>query len=550
MLRPNFAMFLFLLLGLSLIGLSSYAVPAKRVKHMLTLPDGSVRELSLCGDEFAHWFSTEDGVCFVQGIDGQLHEVLLSDLEYQREAKANVRNLKRRTRRDTNSFKGKKRGLVVLVNFTDLEMTVNKPQQTFNNIFNQNGYKDNGFYGSVHDYFYSCSYGQFDLEFDVVGPYTVSNSMAYYGKNDSRGDDLYVGKMIAEACLLADREVNFSDYDWDGDGYVDQVFVIYAGYGESQGAPANTIWPHEWDLRSSDYGKALALDGVKVDTYACSSELSGKSGSRVDGIGTACHEFSHCLGIPDFYDTKGTSFGMDAWDLMDYGCYNGDGYQPIAYTAYERWCCGWLEPVLLSKGCSVISMPPLSESPVCYVVYNDAHPDEFYLLQNIQKVGWDSGSYGHGLLVLHVDYSSSAWLNNTVNDVPNRQRMTIFHADNVSYNGTVRSKWIASLAGDPFPGTSGNMNLSDYSLPASSLNNMNVDNSSFMHKELGRIVETDGFIAFDFMGGGPAIDTTCDRVDEIKNMSKNGCYYDLTGKCIVGKVSHGMYIHNGRLFVK
>ena len=191
--------------------------------------------------------------------------------------------------------------------------------------------------------------------------------MAYYGENNSNGDDKRAATMVAEACRLADKDVDFARYDWDGDNEVDQVYVIYAGYSEASGAPPSTVWPHEWDLESAtsirDGDGAFELDGTVINTYACSNELQGTRGSRISGIGTACHEFSHCLGLPDMYDTTGKAFGMDCWDLLDYGCYNNDEYTPAPFTSYERMFCGWLEPSVLTEPVRVVGMPALTSSP-------------------------------------------------------------------------------------------------------------------------------------------------------------------------------------------
>jgi M6 family metalloprotease-like protein len=211
---------------------------------------------------------------------------------------------------------GKRKGLVILVNFQDTKMMRTHTQTEWNDYFNLKGYSKLNNSGSVHDYFYNQSYGLFDLEFDVVGPVTVSKKMAAYGANDAYGNDVDPAGMVYEACQLAADQVNFADYDWDGDGEVDQVYLIYAGYGEAANSNtlANTIWQHEWNLEEAGY--SLTIDGVRINTYGCSSELNGDSGSYMDGIGTACHEFSHCLGIPDLYDTSGNgNYGMDEWDL-------------------------------------------------------------------------------------------------------------------------------------------------------------------------------------------------------------------------------------------
>lgn len=256
----------------------------------------------------------------------------------------------------------------------------------------------------------------------------------------------------------------------------------------------------------SDYGKTLTIDGVTIDTYACSSELYGTSGTRMDGIGTTCHEFSHCLGLPDFYDTEyNGNFGMDSWSVMDYGSYNGDGYVPCGYTAYERMFAGWLDPVELTGGQKVIDMQPIGEAPEAYIIYNDANRNEYYLLENHQQRGWDSEAYGHGLLVLHVDYDRTAWDYNEVNNTTGHQRMTVVPADNQFKSGYYEGESYATaedLEGDPYPGTSGNRSLTDTSRPAATLFSPAADGRRYLGKPVEDIAENAaGLISFTFMGG-------------------------------------------------
>lgn len=480
------------------------AIPAKRIKRTLTLSDGTKVEATLRGDERVHYYETEDGRCFQTSLDKAPREVKKSEIQERLRAKiqqANSRRLSRAASRkakwgeETNPISGKKKGLVILVNFSDKKMVISR--DNFIDVFNCENYKQNGFAGSVHDYFYSCSYGQFDLSFDVVGPYTVSQTMQYYGKNDEDENDMYPAKMVAEAIKLADNDVNYKDYDWDGNGEVDQVYVIYAGYAESQGADENTIWPHEFELSSAghwgDGPGALYLDGVRIDTYACSSELTGIKGSKIDGIGTACHEFSHCMCIPDLYDVEGSNFGMDSWDVMDYGSYNNGGYCPAAYTSYERMYCGWLTPIELTDPTSITEMPALTQEPVAYRITNEGNKNEYYLLENRQYNGFDTYGKGHGMLVLHVDFNSSIWINNEVNTTASRQRLTIIPADNVCSH--------SSLSGDPFPGTARKTELTDNSTPAATLYSANKDGRKRMGHPITNISETDGLISFDFDGG-------------------------------------------------
>lgn len=440
------------------------AVPARGTVMQVVQSDGSVLLVQMIGDEYMHYYlNLATNEKMYRGQDGDLHVltdeafILRKEKSLARRQEANQARALRLQKHGTKSpngprkigsigggMIGSKKGLVILVNFSDKGFASEHTQTALDNQFNQQGYSEGGHLGSVHDYFYDQSYGQFDLTFDVVGPVKVSQRLSYYGTNDVNGDDKYPATMVIEACKLADAAgINFKDYDWDGDGEVDQVYVIYAGYGEAYGAAASTIWPHEWTLSSAvRYGDgtgALTLDGVKIDTYACSCELSGTTGSTLNGIGTACHEFSHCLGYPDFYDTSyAGGFGMNSWDLMDAGSYNGPqgcGEVPCGYTSYERWCAGWLKPTELTGPANISGLKSLDEEPEAYIFYNDKNSNEYIMLENRQNNKWykyvDTYTTPHGLLAFHVDYDASAWEGNTPNMVSSHQRMSIIPASGV-----------------------------------------------------------------------------------------------------------------------
>ena len=534
-----------------MLAASAFAVPAKRVKRQVQQPDGSVLTVMLRGDENFHYTSTEDGQPLVQRADGAYcyatldsngkltasaqvaHDVEsrgaaeLSFLNYYTAESQKVRSLGMERAKQRNARRmarlanrgvvdasgkpvrrvmagatggegigvtGKRKGLVILVNFKDKKMQSKHTQAEWNDYFNKVGYNKYGNNGSVHDYFYAQSYGKLDLEFDVIGPVTVSKNMASYGANDAQGNDIDPAGMIKEACELAyaKEKMDMSQYDWDGDGAVDQVYVIYAGYGEAAGGEANTIWPHEWDIQGGGY--SLVLGGQRIRTYACSSELNGGSGTYISGIGTACHEFSHCMGIPDFYDTAGGGcFGMDAWDLMDYGSYGGDGYEPTGYNTYEKWVSGWIEPTILTAPCYIKNMKPLSDAPEACVVFNEANKNEYYIFENRQLKGTDVALPNHGMLVIHVDYDQKVWFDNEVNNTSNHQRFTVVPADNKLTSETV--------SGDTYPGTTKSTELTDTSKPAATLFNANSDGRKFLGKPVTEITEKDGLISFTFMGG-------------------------------------------------
>lgn len=539
------------LAAMFMLAASAFAVPAKRVKRQVQQPDGSVLTVMLRGDENFHYTSTEDDQPLVQRADGAYcyatldsngkltasaqvaHDVEsrgaaeLSFLNYYTAESQKVRSLGMERAKQRNARRmarlanrgvvdasgkpvrrvmagatggegigvtGKRKGLVILVNFKDKKMQSKHTQAEWNDYFNKVGYNKYGNNGSVHDYFYAQSYGKLDLEFDVIGPVTVSKNMASYGANDAQGNDIDPAGMIKEACELAyaKEKMDMSQYDWDGDGAVDQVYVIYAGYGEAAGGDANTIWPHEWDIQGGGY--SLVLGGQRIRTYACSSELNGGSGTYISGIGTACHEFSHCMGIPDFYDTAGGGcFGMDAWDLMDYGSYGGDGYEPTGYNTYEKWVSGWIEPTILTEPCYIKNMKPLSDAPEACVVFNEANKNEYYIFENRQLKGTDVALPNHGMLVIHVDYDQKVWFDNEVNNTSNHQRFTVVPADNKLTSETV--------TGDTYPGTTKSTELTDTSKPAATLFNANSDGRKFLGKPVTEITEKDGLISFTFMGG-------------------------------------------------
>lgn len=498
-------------IALAMLTLTASAVPARRTQRTLTLSDGTQVTATLSGDENYHYWKTADGRAFVMNEENIPQEISLQQAQSKLQAKVQARNAHRIAKRtkhkaawgaETNPISGERKGLVILVNYKDKKMQ--HTQAEYNDYFNKAGYSDNNCTGSVRDYFLSQSYGKFSLDFDVMGPVTLSKNLSYYGDNDSDGNDKHAAEMVAEAVKLAVSGIDLKKYDWDGDGYVDQVYVVYAGYGEHADAPANTIWPHEFELseaaKYNDGPGAITINGVTIDTYACSSELRGSSGNKMDGIGTACHEFSHCLAIPDMYDTStdGENFGMNVWDLMDYGSYNGEdgfGETPAPFTSYERMYCGWLTPVELTQPCNVNDMPAITKEPVAYLIRNanPKFPGEYYLLENHQQESWDAYAPAHGMLVLHVDFNSDVWKQNTVNNVASHQRMTIIPADGkLSHYNT---------AGDTWPGTSKKTALTDSSNPAAKLYNLNSNGRKFMGRPIENIAEKNGLISFTFDGG-------------------------------------------------
>ena len=485
------------------------AIPAKRMKVELPQPDGTTFQAFFQGDEFLHGLFTAEGwpvvegedhyyryglidegrikptrwvvngkltkevECFlrtqrdelVEGLAALRKKALACYLDYRPTMAANAVNLKSEAR---PTLAGERKALVILVQFSNLLM-LNGTPAVIQRMFNQKGYNDNGHIGSVSDYFRDQSYGRLQLDFDVAGPVTLSQSFGYYGSNDpARGGDKFPALMVAEACRMVDGDVDFSDYDWDGDGKVEQVFIVYAGHGESEGAPKHTIWPHKSSLsvreKAGDGDGVLVLDEVKVDVYACACELAEAEGEHLNGIGTACHELNHCLGLPDLYDTAYSGvFGMGMWDVMDAGSRNGPNYRgevPCGYSAFERYLLGWLQLEEVDSTRRITDLHDLNDGGKAYVVRNTMQADECFVLENHQPRGWFAYAGKqqgvHGLMVTHVDYDEEAWRANLVNTGKHQRRMGIVPADN-DFGTYVESAGrfmpaAEELAGDLFPG--------------------------------------------------------------------------------------------------
>ncbi len=461
---------LFLFFTLSVVATVVMAVPAKRgLWRTIQLSDGTEVKVQLVGDEHGHWLQAADGATYQRMADSEFYQQVDAKAGKERakvrrsqvNAKRAMRLASRRVG-EVGSYTGKKKGIIILVNFSDLSFKSSNNNALYQRIANEENFQQGNFKGSMADYFKAQSRGKFELDFDVVGPVKVSKKYSYYGENDPDADDQdkHPGEMVCEAVALAkDMVSDWKQYDWDGDGYVDQVYLIYAGKGEADGGGDDTIWPHAYDLYSSKYygdgsGPVKVGTNLMVNTYACGPELS--SSGRIEGIGTMCHEFSHCLGYPDFYDTDYSGGpGMGPWDLMDQGSYNGGGYRPAGFTSYERWVAGWQEPIVLEdEDVTVENMKSLQNGGESYIIYNKGNRNEYYLLENRQLEGWDASLPDAGLLIIHVDYNEKSWAENTPNDDPDHQRMVVVPADGKyqsSYYQGQKYYTDEGIATDPFP---------------------------------------------------------------------------------------------------
>ncbi len=543
----------------------AFAVPAKPVWQKIVMADGSVVTAMKCGDENFHYYRTDTGTLFVKDTDGSFREVdgeeltLMAD-KAPRRAKMNKRMAQRRAAKaTTGTTVSAKKGLVIMVSFSNVDFRDKNAWTEWNDILNKVDYDEHGAPGSVHDYFLDQSNSKFNLTFDLVGPVKLPNTHYYYGDNGKQygGLDINMGECVAEACKAIDSLVNFRDYDWDGDGEVDQVFVLYAGCGENAAGVVNDslIWPHAYELKSyRGYEKGLTLDDVTINTYACSCELDGQekdTNNPLSGHGVFCHEFSHCLGLPDLYDTRGYGLDMlEEWDLMSVGCYNGNSWCPPNYSAYEREFCGWQMPTLLTEPTSVKDVKPLQYGGETFRINNDAQDStkiEYYIIENRQKAGWDKHLPGKGLLITHVYYRKLFWDQNAVNTSLNMPGVAYIPANNIRES----SPNVAWPYTDPTTGAVSD-SLTNYSKPAAKVFCTTVNGNKFMNKPITDIKVMNGLASFDFCmktyDDGSSIETI--TTDSKAMLGRPASIYDGQGRKIasvdrfdgISTLPSGLYI--------
>lgn len=521
--------FIFLTLAITFGIQNVIAVPAYKGTVKIKQPDGTTVTISLHGDEYMNFYTTEDGYSITKNGEGgyvyaelkngqllptariahDINERSLSEKTYldgvkkylapqmkKNAAEEKNRELSRRAQTlqkthnrsaqyDYNNF----RGLIILVEFNDKSFSRSDYDSIANDIANAENYSGFStqypFTGSVRDYFNDISGGLFKPEFDVVGPVKINRSQ-YYPKQTEKAS-----QVVYDALNAADSKVNFSDYDRDGDGMVDMIYFIFAGFGSNfGGSDERLIWPHAGQVYNPQTYNYVKKDGVWLGRYACSTELYGPSTigqNIIDGIGTICHEFSHVLGLPDFYDTDyersgGQSNHPDDWDIMASGSYHNYSRTPVGYTLYERSAIGFAEPILIdSEG--TFTLQNVSNNTGYRL--NTRQNNEYFLLENRQKDKWNLYAPGHGMLVFRVDRTNvGVWNDNKVNVNPEHNYFELLRAGGVQ--GSASSS-------DPFPGNKKVRKLNNTTSPA------NLKTWAGKHSPWGldNITEVNGVISFD-----------------------------------------------------
>ena len=499
---------------------AAHAIPANPMPVVVSQPDGTQLTLKLCGDEFYHFHTTLDGYTIMQTADGgwvyavrsgdglkesgvmahdagqrsATEEALLANTQLGLTNLASVAESKRARAAAQGPVFARKfdldkfRGLIFLVEPSDTKFSMgNNAVQFYNEIINAKNFTQVSFgnygtwTGSVRDYFYDNSMGQFDPQFDIVGPVSVSYKAQEFRDNSP--------KAFREVLSKMNSAVDFSLYDGDGDGYVDNVCFVVAGYGSNIGGnPSGLLWPHE----SSSLGTGT-YDGKRIDKYSCSTEMGGYFGSnQVDGVGTFCHEFTHVLGYPDMYDAdyekNGQSHHPGSWDIMASGGYLNNSRTPAGYSIFERYALGFaLPPRIAGEGSYTLNA--LGDSNEGFILRSPVNK-EFFTLENRQKTSkWDKYLPGHGLIVARCDSTLGLrWVTNSVNNYSDHNYYELLRAGNTTSG---------DYGSDAFPGTMGIVNITNNSKPSLRTWNGTANSYSIM-----AIRETNGVISFNVIKAG------------------------------------------------
>lgn len=612
-----------LLFGLLFAAMTAGAVKMKPGINIIKQADGTTITVRAYGDEDLSYFLASDGTLlyqegtnfYIAGVkaDGTLYStgVLahepsmrtikeISAIKAQNakafynsmETQAKANKVRREPMTPDNSLLpslGKHKIPVILVEFSDVEFSVENPKSTFDKylngkeLFNKETDPEMGQnYASVAKYFKDMSFGKFEPEFEVYGPVNLGKPLATYGAGYSSQENM--GLLLTDACTAVDDEVDFTQYDSNDDGNIDLIYIIYAGFSQSiAGNSTDCIHP-----KSGYLSLAKSFDGMDVKRYGVNNELNGTpadqaNGPIINGIGLFCHEFSHCMGLPDLYPKSGSiaeaciNQNMDYWSLMDAGEYTANGYRPTAYTAWERERLGWMEIGTLT-GPSNVELKSLDEGGAAFRIYNDKDETghEYYIVENVQNNGWNKNLFGNGLMVTHVDYLSSQFSLGgcKVNNTEGHPRMHVMAADGMfvpeyflgstiedsyitflkehnadlvaKYGGQVFSidDYKAEAAGDLFPGTSNATSLTDDSQPMKAW----TYNGETMGKPITDITnDTEkGIVSFKFMGGGEPVD----GINEVTvNKTTDSRVYSISGTYMgndINSLPKGIYIRNGK----
>lgn len=348
--------------------------------------------------------------------------------------------------------------LCILIKFPD------KPDITDAAFFDTLVYENQ--VGSVRHYYNEVSYGQLDIVTvdlpSALGWVTAQNNYTYY-TNGNYGTGTYpqnCQKLVEEAVDLVNAQVNFANYDNDGDGFVDGLMVVHSGRGAELTHSVNDIWSHKWSI------SPRLRDGKWITTYSIMPEYWYSAGDMTQGV--FCHELGHVFGLPDLYDTDYSSNGVGKWSLMSAGSWNGSlGDSPAHLDAWSRIQLGFASYTNITSTTYGIQIPDVESSGTIYRLWsNGSIGNEYFLVENRRKTGYDAALPAEGLLVWHVDdnvsHNDDEWYPGYTSS--GHYAVALVQADN---SWALEKALSHGDTGDPFPGSSANYAFTPLSSPNS-----------------------------------------------------------------------------------
>jgi M6 family metalloprotease-like protein len=351
---------------------------------------------------------------------------------------------------------GSIKSLVILARFSD-QMTF-FTQDQFSKLFNQVSYSTDGAVGSVRDYYLEVSATKLTVDSTVSGWVTLPRNESFYGADNPGGGDASPYQLVRDAVRALDSMgFDFRPFDADGNGEIDMLTVIHSGLGQEYSAnPTTCVWSQVVDLTPPE-----TADGIKISWAAVVPERRFNTTS-ITRIGVVCHEMAHLLGLPDLYDSDGSSFGIGLWGLMGAGSWGGDGFspeRPVHPCCWSKVKLGWIVPTEIDGSDSPVSVPGIEKSatPRAFKISCEMGDGEYLLIENRRNDGFDLKLPGSGLLIWHID-DNQPW-----NDDESHYMVGLLQADG---KNDLEKKANLGDAGDPFPGTGNKRSLDDTTTPS------------------------------------------------------------------------------------
>ena len=294
---------------------------------------------------------------------------------------------------------------------------------------------------SAVNYIEQISGGKSTVEIYVADDVTrASKELVDYGadingQRDVNAEGEFLPMALAQETVESHLStVNWSQYDLDGDGWVDRLLILHTTKGQEENTgSSNRIWSHYTTFREPI---EISSD-LKVGHYTMSSLRTGSS-----GVGTMLHEMLHQMGALDLYPVHDTFQthqwkGVGDWDIMASGNWNGGGSWPALPSAASleligaqrhqemdlQWPSSALSPcfgpsikmVGLSEGGETLKIQ-ISQSEIIWIAYRS-------------DSGFDSHLPGSGLLVTYQDKSVGDVEQNELNRDPKQPWLSVIEAD-------------------------------------------------------------------------------------------------------------------------